>query len=221
MILYAISGLGADERVFSYLSLNHELKPVKWMIPQVNETLEEYSLRLSMQIDEKEKFGIIGVSFGGLIAVELSKILHPELTFLISSAETKMELRKVYRILGKIKILQYMPERFFNVPRRISEVMFGAKNKDLLNQIIEETNLKFTKWAVTKLAEWKNSERIENCLKISGENDKLMPATKDLKTVLVKGGQHFMIVDNADEISRIINKTIEIFLHTKKLPQHF
>jgi len=87
MKIYCFSGLGADERVFSFLKLNpyFDLVPVDWIEPLANENLEEYSIRISKRIQTKKSFGIMGVSFGGLIAQEVSEILNPKFTLVISS----------------------------------------------------------------------------------------------------------------------------------------
>ncbi|UZR94880.1 hypothetical protein [Chondrinema litorale] len=117
MKIYAISGLGADERVFKYLKLDCELIPLHWIKPQKNESIESYALRLSKNIDTKqETFGILGVSFGGLIATEITKVLNPKFTILISSAETKGELRSIYRVFGKTHLIRLIPPIFFGLP---------------------------------------------------------------------------------------------------------
>ncbi len=76
MKIYAISGLGADERVFKYLTINYELIPVKWIRPKHKETIHSYSKRLIEEygIGQETNYGIIGVSFGGLIATSETDI---------------------------------------------------------------------------------------------------------------------------------------------------
>jgi len=210
MKLYGISGLGADKRVFEYLTLDCTLIPIEWIEPLKNETIENYSIRFSKLINKEEDFGIMGVSFGGLIATEISKKLNPKLTILISSAETNTELRKIYRIVGKTKLLKTIPQFLFDPPRIIANWIFGAKNKKLLNQILDDTDLKFAKWAVNELANWKNNEMVSNpILKIGGTNDKLIPPKKDTNHKLIDKGEHFMIVDRANELSQIINEQIK------------
>ena len=75
MKILAISGLGADERIFNYLTLDHEIVPIKWIAPSKKETIIAYSKRLIQEnnILEENDYAILGVSFGGLIAVENSK----------------------------------------------------------------------------------------------------------------------------------------------------
>ena len=69
MKIFAISGLGADKRVFKYLILEHDLIPIEWIKPKEKEPIIEYSKRLIKEygIGNEQEFGILGVSFGGLI----------------------------------------------------------------------------------------------------------------------------------------------------------
>lgn len=213
MKIYGISGLGADKRVFDYLILNAEFIPIDWIEPLKNEPLKneplaQYAKRLSAVIHTEEPFCILGVSFGGLVAIEISKLLSPKVTILISSAETKHELRPIYRWFGKIGLIHLLPTKMFDPPRKIAHFLFGTKNTQLLNDILDDTDLVFAKWAVQQLITWTNETRISNILKIVGTKDKLLPPKKTSKANRIEGGTHFMIVDRAKEISGIINKEL-------------
>jgi pimeloyl-ACP methyl ester carboxylesterase len=162
-------------------------------------------------IDINSDFALVGVSFGGLVAVEISKILEPRLSILISSAETKNELRPIYRNVGKTGLLNSLPDKLFDPQRNIAKFIFGASNKVLLNSILEDTDLSFAKWAINELVNWNNLDRIENVVRIHGTNDKLIPWSGSGKVELIDNGEHFMIVDRADEISEIINKKIKTY----------
>ena len=78
-------------------------------------------------------------------------------------------------------------------------------NKKLLKEILDDADMYFTKWAISKLITWENTAHITNIIKLSGSEDKLLPPSKDENTILIKGGEHFMIVDKSDEISITIN----------------
>jgi hypothetical protein len=160
-------------------------------------------------IDTHEPFCILGVSFGGLVATEISKILAPEMTILISSAETKHELRPMFRFFGKINLVKIIPTKMFDPPRWIVPFLFGTKKKALLHAILDDTDLKFTKWAVHQLVTWTNETRLTRVLKIVGTKDKLIPPRGATKMILIKDGEHLMIVDRAKEISDIINNELE------------
>lgn len=205
MKIYAISGLGADQRVFNHLTLDFELIAIDWITPNRNESIKEYSRRLSEVIDTNVEFCLIGVSFGGLIATEISQILHPKKVILISSAQTKNELRPIYKWVGKSRILKLIPAALFNPPRFLARYIIGAKNAKLFYEILDDTDLNFVKWALQEFTTWQNLKQSAKVIKINGTKDKLIPPRGDTKMKLIKGGEHFMIVDKAHEISEIIN----------------
>lgn len=209
MKVYGISGLGADKRVFEYLTLDFEFIPIDWIATNKKESIQSYSRRLSNVIDTKGDFCLIGVSFGGLIATEMSHILNPKTTILISSAHTKSELRPIFRWFGKIKLIKLIPNFLFDPPRLIAKYLFGANNTKLLNDILDDTDLSFVKWSLNELTNWKNITQQKNVLKINGTNDKLIPPKGNTKMELIDKGEHFMIVDNASEISTIINNKLD------------
>lgn len=209
MKIYGISGLGADKRVFDFLTLENEFIPIDWITPHKNEPIKDYSKRLSSVIDIENDFCLIGVSFGGLIATEISQILNPKTTILISSAHTKNELRPIFRWLGKTQLIRVIPTFLFDPPRLIAKYIFGAKNTKLLSDILDDTDLSFAKWAVNELTNWRNTTQLKNVLKINGTKDKLIPPKGNTKMELIDKGEHFMIVDRANEISKIINDKIK------------
>jgi len=207
MKLYLIGGLGADERVFKYLKLDIETTVINWIEPTPKEELRSYAIRLSEQINQKDKFGILGVSFGGIVAIELSKITKPSKLFLISSVETSKQLPQHYVSIGKTQILNLIPNRFIKPPKSLLGFLFGAKNKKLLEQIIKDTKPKFIRWALNAIINWSNELNYLDTIRIHGTKDKLIPLKGN--AIEVKDGGHFMIVDKADEISRLVNERMK------------
>lgn len=207
MKVYAISGLGADERVFQNLQLNHELIHLKWIDPVEKESIENYAKRLAEKIDSTEEFVLLGLSFGGLIAVEISKMIQPKTTILLSSVELRSELPFVFKLAGRLNIVRWIPQFMFKIPIGLASYLFGTSNKCVLQQIFEDADLKLYKWSVNALVTWKNATQI-NCTKISGEYDRLLPVTKCAKSVVIKQGHHFMVLDKATEVNAAINDAL-------------
>ncbi|MDF4221942.1 hypothetical protein [Maribacter huludaoensis] len=56
MKIYAISGLGADQRVFEHLNLDIELIALDWITPHKNESIKVYAKRLSEVIETDDEF---------------------------------------------------------------------------------------------------------------------------------------------------------------------
>ncbi len=102
--LYILSGLGADEQVFQRLDFSGFATTfIKWKTPHENESIEQYAKRLLDQITTI-KPTIIGLSFGGIIAIEIAKQIETEKVILISSAKTKFEIPFYFRFIGLLRI---------------------------------------------------------------------------------------------------------------------
>ena len=205
MKIYCFSGLGADERVFSLLKLSFpfEFVNVLWITPKKNELIESYSLRISKMIETQEPFGILGVSFGGLIAQEVSSILNPKFTIVISSIDSKSQIPLLLKLLPNY-ILKSIPYQWFKIPRPIANYIFTAQQKYMIHKILKDTDPKFVKWALFAFKNWKSQNSLGvDVFFICGEKDRLFKPINDV--VVIKNGGHFMIVDLADKLSVIIN----------------
>lgn len=116
MKLYLIGGLGADKRVFEELDLKGATQVMEWVSPTLEESLPDYVQRLLPQIDTNEAFALLGVSFGGIIALELAKKINPTLIFLISSVVTADQLPQNYVKIGQTGVLNAIPDALIKPP---------------------------------------------------------------------------------------------------------
>jgi hypothetical protein len=209
MTVYFISGLGADKRAFEKLTLpaSWEARHIEWVDNNENETLISYCHRLCLQIDTKAPFLIVGLSFGGIVAVELTKIINPERVIIISSVSMDSELPILYKIFGFFKLDKILPGSSFRKPSSFLYWFFGTKTKEekhLLKQILENTSPHFAKWAVGKILRWKNPVRPKGLLHIHGTADKIFPYSKTHADIKINGGGHLMVYSHADEISNVL-----------------
>lgn len=78
----------------------------------------------------------------------------------------------------------------------------------MLNKIVEETDSKFLKWAIGIILPWNNQTRPKNLYQIHGTNDKIFPIKKVEPDFKIKNGTHFMVYQNAEEISTLLNDLI-------------
>ncbi|MFK8057168.1 MAG: alpha/beta fold hydrolase [Saprospiraceae bacterium] len=207
MTLYLIPGLGADKRVFTGLTLNTKTQVLDWIEPLKNEPLSDYVKRLSAQIDTSHPFGVLGVSFGGIVAVELAKILKPKVTILISSVSKSKELPQHFIGLGKLGFLNLVPDALLKPPTALMSFMFGAKDTELLCQIIKDTSPTFLRWALNAILRWKSDVELPSVVRIHGTDDRLIPLKGEATTI--KNGGHFMIVDRAEEVSEIVTAALQ------------
>lgn len=207
MNVYFLSGLGADKRIFSRLVFTEHFKlnHIEWIPPIDNEALDVYCSRLSRQIDQTEPFILIGVSFGGLVAIEIAKVLRPLKIIIISSISGDDQLPWYYKLAGLIQVHKVLPVKVLKISGPLMFWFFGASTKEakvLLTQILKDTDADFLKWAISKILSWKQ-KTAPDLFQIHGTADHILPsfAGADLK---VKNGGHLMVYDKSEMISNIL-----------------
>lgn len=206
--IFIFSGLGADKRVFQKLDLsNFEVIYIKWIIPQTKETIEEYATRLVCQITDKTPI-LIGLSFGGIMAIEVSKQIETEKIVLISSVKTRKEIPFYFRFAGKLRLHKLLPAKILKSANFMTNWFFGTSSKfdkEILKQILRETEPIFLKWAIDSLLHWSHNQAMENIFHLHGTKDRILPSRYLKCDLLVKGGGHLMALNKATEVSEIIN----------------
>ena len=208
MKLYLIGGLGADARVFEHLQLDCKTQVIDWIDPIKDESLSDYVTRLKTQVDTSQDVGFLGVSFGGLVSIELAKQIQPSKLILISSVETDDQLPRKFVWLGKAGILKLIPNALIRPPRIVQSYLFGAADKNLLSEIIQDTEPSFIRWALNRMMRWKNKSNSIEPVRIHGTKDRLIPLMGE--AIKIEGGMHFMIVDRAEEISALVNGVVKV-----------
>ncbi|MBB6238860.1 pimeloyl-ACP methyl ester carboxylesterase [Pedobacter sp. AK013] len=214
MNTYFISGLGADRRIFSKLKLNEKINiiHVDWLSPNKNESLASYAQRLSSTIDLTQPFTLVGVSFGGMVAVEIAKILKPTVTIIISSTMLAAQLPMLYRFAGKLGLLKLIPAKLLKSSNKLTQnYYFGTRSsseKVLLGRIIKDTDPHFLKWAIGSILNWKNKTRPERIYHIHGTKDKILYSRTAQPDFVIENGTHFMVYQNAQQISGIIDSIV-------------
>ena len=212
MNVYFISGLAADYRVFKNILLPPGFTAVhlNWIKPEVNETLAKYALRLAAGMDTAKPFALIGLSMGGMMAIEIAKHYPPKATILISSAAVFTQLPGRYSIARKLALHKLVPIGLLkNVS--ILKRLFGADNvadKKMLKQIIRDSDPAFIRWSLDAILHWTNTEVPHPLYHIHGTNDNVLPFKNIQPTHIIKNGSHLMVTSKAAEINEIIGKIL-------------
>ena len=209
--IYIFSGLGTDERVFQKLDFTGlTITFIHWAIPQERETIEDYATRLLSQI-KITKPTLIGLSFGGIIAVEVAKQIDTEKVILIASAKTKTEIPFYYRLAGQIKIHRLLPTTLLKKSNFITNWFFGVSStfdKELLKTILKETDTTFLTWAIDKIVGWTNQTELKNLKHIHGTADRILPIRFINCNFKVNNGGHFMTLNKANELTKLIRELV-------------
>lgn len=212
-MIYFISGLGADERVFQFLNIaDHSFKHIKWVDTQRSESITDYATRLTPQIDLTQEIILIGVSFGGLIAQEIAQILDCQKVIIISSVKSPDEFDWKLKLARKTKVHRFVPSMLFKWGNALTANYFfsvGSKEESkLLKAIVHDTNLDFMVWAIDAIMRWKKPELSTPIVHIHGTKDRIFPFKPIKNAHLIDRGGHFMIVNKAKEVSQLILNAI-------------
>ena len=212
--IYCVSGLGADERVFQKLRFEgYRPIHIKWVEPEEKESISDYTKRLATQI-KAERPILIGLSFGGIIAVEIAKNIATEKVILISSTKNKREVPFYFQIFRWLPIYLLIPARLMLwLGQLFASWFFSLETVDdrkLFKAILFDTDARFMKWAIHQVVIWKNELVPDNTYHIHGESDRIFPYQFVHEDFSIKKGGHFMIMDRAEYISNLIQKIISL-----------
>ncbi len=203
---YLFSGLGADHRAFGALEFPGEVKHVVWIPPLSGEPMAEYAKRMAAQITASCPI-LVGLSFGGMMALEVSRHLPTAGLVLISSAKSKAEIPHSYLWMGALGVHRLIPDAQVKKANRLLYWLFGAETpseRKLLAAILADTDPMFFRWAINSISAWQNSYIPPNAIHIHCTADRILPLQFVKADYVIQGETHFMAINRAKEISEII-----------------
>ncbi len=210
--IYCISGFGADERVFSKLNFKElEFHFLPWFTPIKNETIEGYAKRMSESIMHEEPI-LLGLSFGGIMSIEIAKQISTSKIILISSIKSFREMPLWMRLTGKLKLDKVVPLKTFKLIEPIENYNLGIENNEELKLVQEyraTISQQYTKWANHQIVNWKNEWIPENLAHIHGGRDHIFPIKNIKADYIIPDGGHFMIMNRAAEVNNIIERIMQ------------
>lgn len=213
MVIYAIPGLGTTEKLY----VNTKIKGVEiivldWPTPDKNDTMQTYARKFLPQINTSVPFCLLGVSFGGMLCTELSKIISPQKTFLISTSKLRKELPWFIKTLHYLPLHKIVSEKQHRKMAYQGRWIIGfgkAYIPEFLGMVNSMTENYF-KYCINIIVSWQGKEFPKNSIHIHGDADRLLWYNYVKSDYTIKQGSHAMIVFQAEEINKIIEKEIRL-----------
>lgn len=207
--IYLIPGLGADTRIYNNIDIpdEYEVIPVDWIIPHKTDTLSTYAQKLIHQYNIVKNSIIIGNSLGGMIAVEMAKLIPVKKLILISSIKTSDEAPGYFSFFRAVPINKIIPGKLVTHLGLLVKPVFGHMSDAdawLFNDMLKKTPPAFIEWAMDAALHWKNNVVPPNLYHITGDKDRVFPHKNIKNAGIVKGGTHIMIFDKAKEINKLL-----------------
>ena len=210
--IYFVSGLGADERIFQWLRYDG-FRPVhiQWIKPERGEPIEDYAQRLSSQIEDDNPI-VVGLSFGGMIAVEMAKHLNVKTVVLLSSVKEGSEVPFYFKIFRVFPLHRIFPfKTLLWAFYWLAYWLFAPKGSDkrkLLKTVLIETDPHFLKWALHKVVVWKNKKIPAELVHVHGRRDRIFPYRFVSADYSLEEGGHLMVMNRAEEVSDLLESIV-------------
>ena len=212
--IFLIAGLGADTRLYNNIDLpdGYEVIPVDWIEPHQTDTLKTYAQKLIYQYNITDRSIVIGTSLGGILAIEISKIVRLNKVVIISSIKTSGEAPGYFKLFRNLPVFKLLPGKIFTSVGFIIKPIFGKMTDAdawLLNDMIKNSSPVFMKWAMGAVLKWESNEFLPNVYHIHGDKDLVFPYKNINNAILVKGGTHIMVYNRPKEINKLIKNILK------------
>ena len=155
---------------------------------------------------------LIGVSFGGVLAQEISKIINCKKVIIISSVKSRRELPRRLKLLQKLGLYKLLPTGRISKMDDFSRFNFHQsvrKKAELYNRYMRVRDEKYLNWSIETILHWKGESHSSEVIHIHGTKDEIFPIKYIGDCIPIEGGTHAMIITKARKISEIIVKTLE------------
>ena len=164
---------------------------------------------MSKYIDKNQPYSILGLSFGGIVAAEIAKLLHPKSVVFISSLKSSYDMPLYFKIAYKLRIYKLIPMKRILTSKKFIQLIFGIdrdKKNNLFNELIDLSNPSFVKWAIRSIISWDNRQLPKKYLHLHGGKDLVFPF-RYLKNEVIefRRASHFMVFTNGKSVSEAIN----------------
>lgn len=219
--IYLIPGQGSDARIFKDLQLDSTLSVhhIKYSTPPKKMSMNGFAQMLSTQIDTSKPFILIGVSLGGMLAIEMNSYLNPIKTIIISSAKNRNELPFQYRFQKTVPIYKLVPKRLIKVGARILQPIVEPDrkhNKKTFKAMLKDKDPTFLKRTIEMIIKWERTITPNKPIyHIHGNEDHTIPIRNIQNFHLIDKGSHMMTLTRATEIGEIldlfINRSVNQF----------
>ncbi len=198
--VYFMPGMAADPAIFQNISLpeeKYEVHFLKWELPEIDESLQEYAKRMLKEIKHPNSV-LIGVSFGGVIVQEMARLKDFRRLIIISSVKCTDELPPHMKFASRTGLFRLIPTGLVDYVDYFEKIAVGdflKKRAKLYKQYISITDKNYLNWAIRNMVNWKCHKPDEKVIHIHGDRDEVFPIKNIHGAIVVKGGTHIMIIN--------------------------
>ncbi len=218
--VYFVPGLAANGKIYERIQLDsskYVCHFLEWKIPKSkNESIQSYAERMCEDVKHQNPI-LIGVSFGGIMVQEMSKIISIQKVIIISSIKTNAEYSKKIKFIAATKLYKLLP---LHVLQNLDTYIFYVNRKNTKKKIaayrryLSARNSTYLQWAMHNVLHWKQDNIMQNVTHIHGTNDDIFPSKRITNFKKIEGGTHAMILTKAKKITLEIEQILSCQYHS-------
>lgn len=213
--IYLIPGLGADKRMYAQqLKVWPQARVLEHLAPIKGQSLANYAVRLAGEIDDSRPFALVGTSLGGIVCMELSRILEPQKIVLIASIKNRREMPLFIRSMRLLNLHRMVSGNGFKSFNSLMVKRLDSRGDspaaEVIRQMTEDCSAEFIEWAVHAIINWHPPVDYRNdIVHIHGTKDQLFPIQKIKNPVVIKNGSHVMNMTMSYEVNRALMEALK------------
>ena len=203
-------GMAASSKIFELLKFPESVsvKYLNWIQPFKEEKLNKYAYRMSHLIKSRKPI-LIGVSLGGVLVQEISKIIECHKVIIISSVKSKSELPISMKMAKHTRVHKLLPLQWIKNVENLINFVFGDSIKiKLYKKYLSRRDPEYLAWAFNALVNWKQEEVIPSITHIHGIDDNIFPIGLIDEPVIKIDGSHAIILTQAKWFNKNLPKLI-------------
>lgn len=212
--VYCFPGQGSDRHIFDSLVLDsgYEVKVIEYGAPEKGLSMEAFARKLSDRINTTHDFILLGVSLGGMICVELTEILNPKKTIIISSAKNRNELPFRYKFQRVVPLYELFGGRSLLAGAKMLQPVVEPdrnKNKETFKGMLSAKDPVYMKRTIALIVTWKRTSNTKKVYHIHGTRDHTIPLRNlSHPDYVIPHGSHMMTLTRPRVISTLVQQIV-------------
>jgi len=211
---FLIPGMGADGRMLApQCAALPDVAVLEWIEPaSEQEPIAAYAARLAATIPASPPFLLGGVSFGGIVAQEIARHVHPTGVVLIASWRARESLALHVRALAAVG--PWMPTSPFRLGAHSSLVAraFGlrtATQRELFRKMFRAASPRFLHWAARVVHRWQGVQGLAIPVRqLHGAEDRIVPLARVRADVVVPEAGHLVNLTDPEPVNRFLAREL-------------
>jgi pimeloyl-ACP methyl ester carboxylesterase len=210
LTLYLLPGHGSDYRVWQRMDLS-EFDTVHLdypFVPERGESMSQYARRLLSLIDTTRPFALMGISLGGMLAVEMAQHCAPQAVIILSSARGRFDLPWRYRIQRYLPLQYLLPGSLLKQVTIWIQPWFEPEvrgQSELCADMLRQKDPRLFLRGIHMIIRWKRQVLDAQIVHLHGDRDRTLPIEAvEPPVIILPGATHMMTLFASKRVDAIV-----------------